>query len=76
MEQICWSIDEKMGQTYVYCDLANTLAQRDYKQPQAVLVIRDDRICYAADRAVDRINKCFNPGTERLQVHKESNNGG
>ena len=32
-----WSIDEKMGQTYVHRECANTLAQRDYKQPQAVI---------------------------------------
>lgn len=34
----CYSIDEKMGQTYIHHDIANTLAQRDYKQPQAVIV--------------------------------------
>lgn len=33
----CWTIDEKMGQTYIHHDKANTLAQRDYKQPQAVI---------------------------------------
>lgn len=33
----CWTIDEKMGQTYVHEEQANTLAQRDYKQPQAVI---------------------------------------
>ena len=32
-----WSLDEKMGQTYVHQECANTLAQRDYKQPQAVI---------------------------------------
>lgn len=32
-----WTIDEKIGQTYVHHDSANTLAARDYKQPQAVL---------------------------------------
>lgn len=31
------SADEKMGQTYIHKDQANTLAQRDYKQPQAVI---------------------------------------
>ena len=31
-----WSIDEKMGQTYIHKEQGNTLAQRDYKQPQAV----------------------------------------
>ena len=31
-----YSIDEKMGQTYVHEEQANTLAARDYKQPQAV----------------------------------------
>ena len=33
----CWTLDEKMGQTYVHRECANTLAQRDYKQPQAVI---------------------------------------
>lgn len=30
-----------MGQTYVWYEQANTLASRDYKQPQAVLVLND-----------------------------------
>ena len=38
----CWTLDEKMGQTYIHRECANTLAQRDYKQPQAVI--------YEADR--------------------------
>lgn len=33
---VCYSVDEKMGQTYIHEDKANTLAARDYKQPQAV----------------------------------------
>ena len=41
----CYSLDEKMGQTYVHRECANTLAQRDYKQPQAVIyeLPREDR---------------------------------
>lgn len=35
-ECVVYSIDEKMGQTYIHKDQANTLAARDYKQPQAV----------------------------------------
>lgn len=31
-----YSIDEKMGQTYVHHECGNTVAQRDYKQPQNV----------------------------------------
>ena len=33
----CWTVDEKMGNTYCHYEQANTLAQRDYKQPQAVI---------------------------------------
>ena len=36
-EQDHWTIDEKMGNTYVHHDCANPLAQRDYKQPQAAI---------------------------------------
>ncbi len=36
---VAYSLDEKMGQTYTWEEQANTLAARDYKQPQAV--------CYA-----------------------------
>lgn len=36
-EEGCYSLDEKMGQTYIHFDQANTLAQRDYKQPQMVV---------------------------------------
>lgn len=32
-----YTIDEKMGKTYIHEECANTLAQRDYKQPQAVI---------------------------------------
>lgn len=33
-----WSIDDtKMGNTYISHEQANTLAARDYKQPQAVI---------------------------------------
>lgn len=36
-----WSVDEKWGLSlYVYYEQANTLAHRDYKQPQAVVVKR------------------------------------
>lgn len=38
----CWTIDEKMGNTYTWHEQANTLASRDYKQPQAVVCFRDD----------------------------------
>ena len=33
---VCYSIDEKCGNTYIWADQANTLAARDYKQPQGV----------------------------------------
>ena len=36
LDNRCWSLDEKMGQTYVHDDMGNTLGARDYKQPQAV----------------------------------------
>lgn len=41
LKGVCWTIDEKMGQTYIHEDCANTLAQRDYKQPQAVIYEAD-----------------------------------
>lgn len=37
----CWTIDEKMARTYIHEEQANTLAQRDYKQPQAVVYRKD-----------------------------------
>ena len=36
MEEKCYSIDEKMGNTYIHEDQGNTLGAMDYKQPQAV----------------------------------------
>ena len=33
----CYSVDEKMGQTYIHENQGNTLSARDYKQPQAVV---------------------------------------
>lgn len=34
----------KMGNTYVWEDQANTLASRDYKQPQAVVVRKETNV--------------------------------
>ena len=34
-----WTLDEKMAQTYIHENQANTLAARDYKQPQAVILV-------------------------------------
>ena len=42
MTPTCYTCDEKMGNTYVWEEQANTLAARDYKQPQAV--------CYSVDQ--------------------------
>ena len=39
---VCITCDEKMGNTYVWEEQANTLDARDYKQPQAV--------CYSIDQ--------------------------
>lgn len=38
--QLCYSLDEKMGNTYIGEDMGNTLSARDYKQPQAVFDTR------------------------------------
>ena len=42
-QSVCMTVDEKMGNTYIHEDCANTMGARDYKQPQAV--------CYGIDRA-------------------------
>ena len=33
----CWSLDEVMGNTYIWNDQANTLKARDFKMPQVVV---------------------------------------
>ena len=38
LEEPIYSIDEAVGQTYIWEDISNTLKARDYKQPQAVCV--------------------------------------
>ena len=43
---VCYTIDEKCANTYVWEEQANTLAARDYKQPQAV--------CYSFDPGASR----------------------
>lgn len=40
-QSVCMTVDEKMGNTYIHEDCANTMGARDYKQPQAV--------CYSQD---------------------------
>ena len=50
---VCYSCDEKMGNTYVWEDQANTLAARDYKQPQSV--------CYSLDPLSSNSMKSSNP---------------
>lgn len=42
------SCDEKMGQTYIWEEQANTLASRDYKDPQ--------RVAYSFDRGGTDMN--------------------
>ena len=46
----CYSIDEKCANTYVWEDQANTLAARDYKQPQAVCYEEDPKPVYIVRR--------------------------
>ena len=36
---VCYTIDEKCANTYVWKEQANTLAARDYKQPQTVVAV-------------------------------------
>ena len=57
---LCYSCDEKMGNTYVWEEQANTLAARDYKQPQAV--------CYKP-KAVDCRNCTENDINNALQAN-------
>ena len=46
----CWTLDEKMGQTYIHYDQANTLAARDYKQPQLVVtVMKEEPLIFRDD---------------------------
>ena len=47
---VCYSIDEKCANTYVWEDQANTLAARDYKQPQAVCYEEDPKPVYIVRR--------------------------
>ena len=39
---VCYSVDEKCANTYIWEEQANTLAARDYKQPQAVCYQDED----------------------------------
>ena len=57
---VCYSLDEKMGNTYCWEEQANTLAARDYKQPQAV--------CYKP-KAVDCRNCTENDINNALQAN-------
>ena len=57
---VCYSCDEKMGNTYCWEEQANTLAARDYKQPQAV--------CYKP-KAVDCRNCTENDINNALQAN-------
>ena len=47
---VCYSVDEKCANTYVWEDQANTLAARDYKQPQAVCYEEDPKPVYIVRR--------------------------
>ena len=40
---VCYSIDEKCANTYVWDNQANTLAARDYKQPQAICYQKEEK---------------------------------
>ena len=47
---VCYSIDEKCANTYVWENQANTLAARDYKQPQAVCYEEESKPVYIVRR--------------------------
>ena len=47
---VCYSIDEKCANTYVWENQANTLAARDYKQPQAVCYEEEPKPVYIVRR--------------------------
>ena len=49
-----YSIDEKMGQTYIHEDQGNTLSARDYKQPQAVCYDMDNERRRGPDEFVNQ----------------------
>ena len=70
-----WSVDEKMGQTYVNKELANTLASRDYKQPQAV----NETIAYGISAYDSNSMRSDNPHSgvyEADTARTLDNNGG
>ena len=46
----CWTLDEKMGNTYIFYEQANTLAARDYKQPQLVSYGEKDMKTFSIQR--------------------------
>lgn len=66
---MAWTLDEKMGQTYIHQEVANTLAARDYKQPQAVIYedTGDDK--RPNSPGSKRRENMLHTSEERLQKH-------
>lgn len=72
----CYSLDEKMGQTYIHEDKANTLAARDFKQPQIVVMSERAMSMVTGERVANTLTATDYKGVQILAIDRAAFNQG
>lgn len=72
----CYSLDEKMGQTYIHEDKANTLAARDFKQPQIVVMSERAMSMVTGERVANTLAVTDYKGVQILAIDRAAFNQG
>lgn len=72
----CYSLDEKMGQTYIHEDKADTLAARDFKQPQIVVMSERAMSMVIGERVANTLAAPDYKGVQILAIDRAAFNQG
>lgn len=73
---IVYSVDEKMGQTYIHEDKADTLAARDFKQPQIVVMSERAMSMVTGERVANTLTATDYKGVQILAIDRAAFNQG
>jgi len=72
----CYSLDEKMGQTYIHEDKANKLAARDFKQPQIVVMSERAMSMVTSENMANTLAATDYKGVQILAIDRAAFNQG
>lgn len=72
----CYGLDEKMGQIYIHEDKADTLAARDFKQPQIVVMSERAMSMVTGERVENTLAATDYKGVQILAIDRAAFNQG